>query len=101
MIRQTLLAALISLTSTVAMAVDDYTMELFGLYCQACHTTVSSRAPQSHDVSDWKKRTEEKTLAGLVENAISGVGNMPPMGMCNECEAQDLEDIITYMSQPK
>ena len=96
-----LISALLFVASASAMAVDDYTRELFGSYCEACHTTVSSGAPQSHDRSEWQDRIEEKTLAGLVESSISGVGNMPPMGMCNECEVEDLQDIIEYMASEK
>jgi cytochrome c5 len=96
-----LISALFFMLSASAMAVDDYTMELFGSYCEACHTAASSGAPQSHDRSEWENRMEEKTMAGLVESAIAGIGNMPPMGMCNECEVEDLQDIIEYMATEK
>jgi len=38
-------------------------------------------------------------MTTLVNHAINGIGNMPPMGTCAECSAEDLEDIIRYMAQ--
>lgn len=81
-----------------AYAVDDYTEELYGLYCQSCHGVNGSGAPQAFNAKDWKpflKKGNKK----LLKNAISGIGNMPAMGTCSECGPEELQDLINYMSQ--
>lgn len=81
-----------------ASATDDYTKELYGLYCKACHGVQGSGAPQAFTDKDWKPYLK-LGMDKLVNNAINGIRNMPAMGTCSECDAQDLQDIIEYMSQ--
>lgn len=80
-----------------ANATDDYSKELYEIYCTACHAVAASGAPQAF-TSEWDKLVN-KGFNTLVNNAINGIGNMPPMGTCTECSAEDLEDIIRYMAQ--
>ncbi|MAK90305.1 MAG: hypothetical protein CMI08_00155 [Oceanospirillaceae bacterium] len=80
-----------------SVAVDDYTVELYDIYCTACHAVKASGAPQAF-TSEWHDRLD-KGMETLVNHAINGIGNMPPMGTCVECSADDLHDIIQYMAQ--
>lgn len=88
-----LLAALLP----TAHATDDYTRELFELYCQACHGVAGSGAPRAF-TREWQPYLKQG-MDTLVRNAIGGIRNMPAMGTCNECGPQELEDLIRYMSQ--
>ncbi len=90
-------AGLLLVIASSANATDDYSKELYELYCTACHAVAASGAPQSF-TSEWEDRLD-KGITTLVNNAINGIGNMPPMGTCAECSAEDLEDIIRYMAQ--
>jgi len=78
-------------------ATDDYTVELYDIYCTACHAVKASGAPQAF-TDDWRARLN-KGIDTLVNDAINGIGNMPPMGTCVECSADDLKNIIHYMAQ--
>lgn len=97
MLTRTTLAALTLLTAIGAQATDDYTQELYDIYCTACHAVSASGAPQAF-TSEWEDRLD-KGINTLVTHAINGIGNMPPMGTCAECSEDDLKNIILYMAQ--
>lgn len=80
-----------------ANAADPYTEELYELYCISCHGVKGSGAPLAFS-KEWKPYIK-KGINTLVNNSISGIGNMPAMGTCSECGPEELEDIIKYMSQ--
>ena len=72
-----------------SVAVDDYTVELYDIYCTACHAVKASGAPQAF-TSEWHDRLD-KGMETLVNHAINGIGNMPPMGTCVEATCDPLE----------
>lgn len=80
--------------------VDEYVLELYGIYCVACHSVEGTGAPMSFDASQWANKLANG-LEPLVNNAIQGVGNMPAQGGCMECSYEDFEDLINYMTQAK
>lgn len=94
---QRLLAAAAITTALTASAADDYTKELYGLYCTACHAVKSSGAPQAF-TDEWQDRLDQG-IPTLVNHAINGIRNMPPMGTCAECSEEDLENLIRYMAK--
>lgn len=97
MIKTITLSLLVALISWPSFAADDYTKELYELYCQSCHGVKGSGAPQAFNPKSWKpvlKKGMEKT----VNSAIAGTGNMPAMGTCSECGTTELENLIHYMS---
>lgn len=83
-----------------AQAVDDYVLELYDTYCMACHSIEGTGAPISFDTNQWRGKLDEG-IDPLVNNAITGVGNMPAQGGCMECSYEDFEDLINYMTQAK
>lgn len=87
------------LLTQAAQADDDYTTELYEIYCQSCHSAKVAGAPKSFS-SDWKARNK-KGIKVLVNHAISGYKNMPPMGTCAECTPDDIKNLILYMSKEK
>lgn len=89
---------LLVLTQT-AKADDEYTVELYDIYCHACHAAKIAGVPQAFS-SEWKPRLK-KGIKTLVTHAISGYKNMPPMGTCAECTPEDIENLIVYMSKEK
>lgn len=90
-------STLLLCATTSARAADDYTIELYDLYCTACHAVKASGAPQAF-TDEWRDRLDQG-IGTLVSHAIDGIGNMPPMGTCVECSAEDLANIIHYMAQ--
>lgn len=79
------------------LAADEYTEELFELYCHSCHGVKGSGAPQAFTPKDWKPYLKKGTQQAL-NNAINGIGNMPAMGTCAECGPDELLNLIEYMS---
>ncbi len=97
--QRTLVLILVLFTQKLTAAeTDDYTKELFELYCMTCHTAANSGAPKAFASNAWSARLAERGIKGLVESSIEGIGNMPPQGMCMECTEQDLTNLVSYMS---
>lgn len=80
-----------------ALAADEYTEELYELYCQSCHGVKGSGAPLAFTPKEWRPYLR-KGPKRVLNNAIKGVGNMPAMGTCSECGPSELQDLIDYMS---
>lgn len=94
---RTALATLALISTSSVLATDDYTQELYDIYCTACHAVSASGAPQAF-TGEWEDRLD-KGIDTLVTHAINGIGNMPPMGTCAECSEDDMKNIILYMAQ--
>lgn len=99
MIKNNLITALFLMVSTHAMS-DDYREELYDIYCSGCHAVTASNAPQAFS-TDWAPIVQRNGIDALVNNSIRGIGNMPAMGTCSECNADDMRDIILYMTEAK
>ncbi|ASP40680.1 cytochrome c5 family protein [Bacterioplanes sanyensis] len=97
MIRSTVLAVALLCGANTASAVDDYTVELYEIYCTACHGVGLSGAPLAFS-DEWQDRLD-KGMDVLISHTINGIGNMPAMGTCGECNEDDLRDLIQYMAK--
>jgi cytochrome c5 len=64
--------------------------------CQGCHDSGVMGAPKFQNDDDWSERSEDG-IAGLLDNAINGIGGMPPKGTCFDCTDDELQSIIEYM----
>ena len=40
----------------------------------------------------------QKGMDVLVNNVISGIGGMPPYGLCMDCSADEFEALIEFMA---
>lgn len=94
----TLLLALILSLPMLALAADEYTEELYELYCHACHGIKGSGAPMAFNPKEWKPYLK-KGISKSLNNAITGIGNMPAMGTCSECGISEMRELIEYMSR--
>jgi len=81
-------------------AADEYTAELYDTYCKACHSVSGAGVPIAFNKADWDKRLEQG-MDAVVDNAITGIGNMPAQGLCQECMYEDFEDLVNYMADPE
>jgi len=99
-LRRACALVLISSVTTTSIASDEYTVELYDTYCKACHSVAGAGVPVAFNKDDWAKRMK-KGLEVVVNNAVSGIGNMPAQGLCQECTYEDFEDLVSYMSAPK
>lgn len=69
---------------------------IYSQRCSVCHGQGVAGAPKLGDKSAWESRMH-LGVAGLTENAIKGVGAMPPKGACNDCSDEGIEAAVEYM----
>lgn len=65
--------------------------------CATCHERPGTGAPPAGDRQAWAARVDQG-LSALVDHAINGYGGMPPMGLCMECDQDQLIAFIEYMA---
>jgi cytochrome c5 len=70
--------------------------EIYTKACVACHSAGVLNAPKFQDVADWTPRMT-KGFDTVWQNAINGIGAMPPMGTCGDCSNDDIKAAIEYM----
>lgn len=64
--------------------------------CVACHSVGVLNAPKFQDAADWAPRME-KGFDTVWQNAINGIGAMPPMGTCGDCSNDEIKAAIEHM----
>ena len=47
----------------------------------------------------WQPRLA-KGMETLVDNVVSGIGGMPPYGLCMDCNAEQFRQLIRFMATP-
>ncbi len=76
---------------------DAFLVEIYDRSCRSCHAYVDSGAPLTGHGAEWERRLAQG-LDVLVEHTRSGVGSMPAMGLCLDCEDTDFEGLILFMA---
>ena len=69
--------------------------EVYTTKCALCHTAGVSGAPK-FGTADWSDRGA-KGIDALLATAISGIGAMPPKGLCSDCSDDELKGAIEHM----
>jgi cytochrome c5 len=70
--------------------------EIYNKACVACHSVGVLNAPKLQDAADWAPRMT-KGFDTVWQNAINGIGAMPPMGTCGDCSNDDIKAAIEHM----
>lgn len=65
--------------------------------CAMCHVRGEGGAPKIGDTAEWNKRLAQGE-AVVLDHAVDGFGNMPPLGYCQDCEREDLRAYIHFMA---
>ncbi|MXZ33068.1 MAG: cytochrome c5 family protein [Gammaproteobacteria bacterium] len=67
--------------------------------CFACHSTGAAGTPRvgPGNAAEWAPRLEEKGLDAIVESTVTGIGTMPPKGLCFDCTPEELRAIVEFM----
>ncbi|MEM8594424.1 MAG: c-type cytochrome [Pseudomonadota bacterium] len=71
----------------------------FNQSCVSCHLSGMAGAPRKGDTAEWARRLQAKGMPALIDSVKQGMGAMPPMGMCSECDDETIEQLIVYMSK--
>ena len=64
--------------------------------CALCHIRGEGGAPVLGDREAWAER-RGKGEDVLLQNTVAGLNNMPPLGYCMDCEAEDFLALIRFM----
>ncbi|MEH6516199.1 MAG: c-type cytochrome [Halioglobus sp.] len=83
--------------SRLLMPEDQALATVYKRSCRNCHTIAATGAPLTGDHAGWAPLME-KGLDVLVDNVVSGIGGMPPFGLCMACDAEQFEALITFMA---
>ena len=70
--------------------------EIYSKACVACHSVGVLNAPKFQNTADWAPRMT-KGFDTVWQNAINGIGAMPPMGTCGDCSNDDIKAAIEHM----
>lgn len=70
--------------------------DIYNASCVACHGAGVLGAPKLQNAGDWAPRME-KGFDVVWQNAINGIGGMPPMGTCGNCSDDDIKAALEYM----
>lgn len=76
--------------------------ELAAIYqrsCQACHAGSTPDAPMTGDAEAWQER-QRKGMDTLITSVVSGMGGMPPYGLCMDCDTGEFRSLIAFMATP-
>jgi cytochrome c5 len=83
--------------SSVASGETFNAEQIYQQSCAVCHNSGMAGAPKLGDDEVWNARLEEKGIALLVQNAITGINAMPPRGMCMTCSDENIESLVKYL----
>lgn len=75
---------------------------IYDSICSACHApeNVMVSSPKAGDAAEWANRLS-KGLEKLTDNALNGIGAMPPKGGASELSREQLRQAIRYMAEPQ
>lgn len=73
--------------------------DIYNAACVACHASGVLGAPKTGVAADWQPRIDEKGYDTVWQNAINGIGGMPPMGTCGDCSNDDIKAAIDFMME--
>ena len=64
--------------------------------CALCHVDGTAGAPRVGNADEWRPRLAQGRDV-LLAHTVEGLNNMPPLGYCMACEAEDFEAMIDFM----
>ncbi len=64
--------------------------------CALCHVRGEGGAPVLGDRDNWDARWDQGEEL-LLAHTVEGLNNMPPLGYCMDCEADDFRALIKFM----
>lgn len=69
---------------------------IFASTCAHCHVGHSGGIPRAGVAADWNER-ETKDFDTLVQHAIEGYRDMPPLGTCSYCSRAEIEAMTALL----
>jgi cytochrome c5 len=72
-------------------------MEKWSRSCVLCHVAGEGGAPRLGHSEEWEARLAQGEDM-MLEHVVEGYNNMPPLGYCMDCEADDFRALTRYMA---
>jgi cytochrome c5 len=69
---------------------------IYEQYCAGCHNNGGGGAPKLGNAADWQPRVD-LGMPQLYQNAINGIGGMPPKGTCTTCNDDQVKAAVDYI----
>jgi cytochrome c5 len=76
---------------------DRDVMRKWSRSCALCHVDGNGGAPRIGRTEDWQPRVAQGREV-LFEHTVNGFNNMPPLGYCMSCGAEDFRALIDFMA---
>ncbi len=70
---------------------------IYTQYCSSCHDSGVLGAPKTGDKAAWGALVKDVGVDKLVQNAINGIGNMPPRGGHSQLTDSEMKSAVEYM----
>jgi len=77
---------------------DKAGQDIYDGYCAGCHNMGGGGAPKFGDAGQWQPRIK-LGMNSLYQNAIQGIGGMPPKGNCDSCTDDQVKSAVDYIIQ--
>lgn len=71
---------------------------IYDVACASCHSAELPLIPQLDDAQAWTERLSQGKAA-LYSHAIDGYRGMPPRGLCDNCDEDEIKRAVDYMLQ--
>jgi len=90
---------LASAVACAAPSASDEGRTVYESTCRACHDTanVMVASPKAGDAAEWSKRLG-KGIERVTDNAVNGIGAMPPKGGATGLTREQIRDAILHMT---
>lgn len=85
------------LSSEQVLPLSEAAMAQWGRSCALCHVNGEGGAPRIGHPDEWIARVAQGETA-LLNHTLEGYNNMPPLGYCMDCEAEDFSALIRFMA---
>jgi cytochrome c5 len=69
---------------------------IYSKTCASCHDTGGAGAPRIGDKKEWQKYFDQG-IHSMYQNAINGIGSMPPKGTCVTCTDEQIKAVVDYI----
>ncbi len=96
------IAALLLVSLPAVSAGSEKGPEIYRAHCQACHApaNVMVSAPKAGDAGAWKEHLAQG-LEKATDNAVAGIGAMPPKGGATQLTREEIRAAIRFMAGPQ
>jgi cytochrome c5 len=82
----------------IAPLVSEAAMAQWARSCVLCHVNGEGGAPRVGHPDEWVARVAQGETV-LLNHTLEGYNNMPPLGYCMDCEAEDFNALIRFMAE--